>query len=78
MMPSFMFMAKSLPTAAVDGYPYRSRVKGHKEDTIIDWVEQAAKHAEAIEEVLLKDFLEHSLEWWNRNKDQIFWKVGLE
>ena len=33
-----------------------SRVKGHKEDTIIDWVEQAAKHAETIEQVLLKDY----------------------
>ena len=33
-----------------------SRVKGHKEDTIIDWLEQAATHAEAIEEALLKDY----------------------
>ena len=29
------------------------RVKGHKEETIIDWIEDAADHAEAIEEVLL-------------------------
>jgi len=29
------------------------------------------------EEVLLKDFLQYS-EWLTRNKDQIFYKVGLE
>ena len=32
------------------------RVKGHKEDTIIDWIREAGKHAEAIEEVLLVDY----------------------
>lgn len=31
------------------------RVKGHKEETIIDWIEDAADHAEAIEEVLLAE-----------------------
>ncbi len=31
------------------------RTKGHKEDTIIDWIREAGKHAEAIEEVLLAD-----------------------
>ena len=31
------------------------RTKGHKEDTIIDWIQEAGKHAEAIEEVLLAD-----------------------
>jgi transposase-like protein len=30
-----------------------ARVKGHKEETIIDWIREAAEHAEAIEEVLL-------------------------
>lgn len=33
-----------------------ARVKGHKEDTIIDWIQDAAAHAEAIEEVLLADY----------------------
>ncbi|MEA2046108.1 MAG: hypothetical protein U9N48_06265 [Euryarchaeota archaeon] len=32
-----------------------ARVKGHKEDTIIDWIRDAAEHAEAIEDVLLAD-----------------------
>jgi transposase-like protein len=32
------------------------RTQGHKEDTIIDWVREAGKHAEAIEEVLLSDY----------------------
>ena len=32
------------------------RVKGHKEDTIIDWIREAGKHAEAIEERLLADY----------------------
>jgi transposase-like protein len=36
------------------------RVKGHKEDTILAWIQDAAEHAEAIEEVLLA---EYELEW---------------
>jgi len=32
------------------------RTKGHKEDTIIDWVRAAGQHAEAVEEVLLSDY----------------------
>ena len=32
------------------------RTKGHKQDTIIDWIREAGKHAEAIEEVLLADY----------------------
>jgi transposase-like protein len=32
------------------------RVKGHKEDTIIDWIREAGQHAEAIEEVLLSEY----------------------
>ncbi len=32
-----------------------ARVKGHKEDTIISWIQDAANHAEAVEEVLLAD-----------------------
>jgi transposase-like protein len=32
------------------------RTKGHKEDTIIDWIREAGNHAEAIEEVLLVDY----------------------
>jgi transposase-like protein len=30
-----------------------ARVKGHKEETIIDWIRAAGEHAEAVEEVLL-------------------------
>lgn len=33
-----------------------TRVKGHKEDTILRWLREAARHAEAVEEVLMKDF----------------------
>jgi transposase-like protein len=33
-----------------------ARVKGFKEDTILNWVRQAAQHAEAVEEVLLRDY----------------------
>lgn len=32
------------------------RTKGHKQDTISDWLREAGKHAEAIEEVLLRDY----------------------
>jgi transposase-like protein len=33
-----------------------ARVKAHKEDTIVEWVRDAAQHAEVIEAELLKDF----------------------
>ena len=33
-----------------------ARVKGHKEDTIVEWLRDAAEHAEAIEAELLKNF----------------------
>ena len=33
-----------------------TRVKGHKEDTILGWLREAAYHAEELEEVLLKDY----------------------
>ena len=33
-----------------------TRVKGYKEDTILEWLREAAQHAEALEEVLMKDF----------------------
>jgi transposase-like protein len=33
-----------------------TRVKGHKEDTILDWLRTAAKHAEAIEEELMSKY----------------------
>jgi transposase-like protein len=32
------------------------RVKGHKEDTIIDWIRKAGRHAAEIEAVLLADY----------------------
>jgi len=32
------------------------RVKGHKEDTILAWIRDAAEQAEAIEEVLLAEY----------------------
>jgi len=31
-----------------------TRVKGHKEDTILKWLRDAAKHTQAMEEVLMK------------------------
>ena len=33
-----------------------ARVKGHKEDTILEWLQEAAEHAEAVEAVLLADY----------------------
>lgn len=33
-----------------------TRVKGHKEDTILSWLREAARHTGAVEEVLMKDF----------------------
>jgi transposase-like protein len=33
-----------------------ARAKGHKEDTILDWIEAAAEHTAAIEEVLLANY----------------------
>jgi len=33
-----------------------TRVKGHKEDTILKWLREAARHAGEVEEVLMKDF----------------------
>lgn len=33
-----------------------TRVKGHKEDTILSWLREAARHTEALEEVLMKDY----------------------
>lgn len=33
-----------------------SRAKGFKEDTISRWLRQAARHSEAVEEVLLADY----------------------
>ena len=32
------------------------RTKGHKEDTIIDWIREAGQHAEKIEAVLLANY----------------------
>ena len=32
------------------------RSKGHKEDTIIDWIREAGQHSEAVEEVLLANY----------------------
>ena len=33
-----------------------SRVKGHKEDTVSEWLRDAAQHAEAVEDILLSEF----------------------
>lgn len=33
-----------------------ARVKGYKEDTILNWLRDAATHAEAIEEVLMAEY----------------------
>lgn len=33
-----------------------SRAKGHKEDTILAWLREAAQHAGRLEEVLMADF----------------------
>lgn len=33
-----------------------SRVKGHKEDTILSWLRDAREHLEAVEEILLKHY----------------------
>jgi transposase-like protein len=33
-----------------------SRIKGHKEDTVSEWVKDAAEHAEAVENILMSEF----------------------
>ena len=33
-----------------------TRVKGHKEDTILRWLREAARHAGEVEEVLMKEY----------------------
>lgn len=33
-----------------------TRVKGIKEDTILSWLREAARHSRAVDEVLMKDF----------------------
>jgi transposase-like protein len=33
-----------------------ARTQGHKEDTILEWLQEAAAHAEAVEAVLLADY----------------------
>lgn len=33
-----------------------TRVKGHKEDTILGWLREAARHAARVEEVLMQEF----------------------
>jgi transposase-like protein len=33
-----------------------SRVKGHKEDTILNWLEEAAEHADEVEEWLMANY----------------------
>lgn len=33
-----------------------TRVKGHKEDTILGWLRQASQHSEQVEDVLLAEF----------------------
>jgi transposase-like protein len=33
-----------------------ARVKGHKEDTILDWLKAAAAHVEEVEEVLMAEY----------------------
>jgi hypothetical protein len=33
-----------------------SRAKGFKEDTILRWLRDAARHADAVEEALLEDY----------------------
>ncbi len=32
------------------------RIKGHKEDTVSGWIRDAAKHAEAVEDILISEF----------------------
>jgi len=33
-----------------------TRVKGYKEDTILSWLREAARHTQELEEVLMKDY----------------------
>ena len=33
-----------------------SRIKGHKEDTISDWLRVAAEHTEKVEDILMSGF----------------------
>lgn len=49
-MEALAFIAEGSRVSSV------ARAKGHKEDTILSWLREAAHHAEAVEEVLLKDY----------------------
>ncbi|MBN2386652.1 MAG: hypothetical protein JXB85_06490 [Anaerolineales bacterium] len=43
------FLAEGSRTAS------QTRVKGYQEDTILDWLCEAARHIQGLEEVLMKD-----------------------
>jgi transposase-like protein len=32
------------------------RIKGHKEDTVSDWIRDAAEHVESVEDILMSEF----------------------
>lgn len=49
-LETLAFLAESVRVSSL------ARVKGHKEDTILDWLDDAAQHAEALEEVLMRDY----------------------
>ena len=49
-METLTFLADGVRISSI------SRAKGYKEDTILAWLREAARHAEQIEEILLSDY----------------------
>jgi hypothetical protein len=51
-----LFYRKHTPVTEGVRISSLSRAKGFKEDTILRWLREAARHSEAVEEVLLGDY----------------------
>lgn len=49
-LETLALLAEGVPISSL------SRTKGFKEDTILSWLREAARHAEAVEEALLADY----------------------
>ncbi len=47
---TLVLLAEGVPVSVL------ARMKGHKEDTILQWVREAIQHAEQVEEALMAEF----------------------
>ena len=68
----------SLLFSNIDFYKNHDFIKLMREwNNMLDSDVSAPIYAE-WRDVLLCDFYKASLEWWNKNKDDDFWREGLE